>query len=51
LKIVVFRYDAKIVTLLSNRYDNYRRPEGVSPLRIVDKEFKKNSLPAIPEEA
>jgi hypothetical protein len=48
MKIVVFSYDAGIVTPLSVRYDDCRRPRrgflyGGSLTKI-----KKNSLPAVP---
>ena len=43
MKIVVFRYDAEIVTTLSIGYDECRRPRGG-----LGTKMQKNFLPAVP---
>jgi hypothetical protein len=48
MKIVLFRYDAGVDTILSIGYDECPAPDRTPPRRIDDKKFKKNSLPAMP---
>ena len=46
MKIVVFSYDAEIITPLFMWYDECRRPRRGTPRRINT--YSKNTLPSVP---